>query len=314
MTFATAHRAPGRAGMLGVSLIELMAALTIGLLLIAGALTVYMQSRNTYRTTDTAARMQETARYAFDILEPDVRLAGFWGMKKGPAAVTDTVPATDVGANCGGNGWLGDATKYITGFDGDGTTASWPGGASSPCAPTGRNTNSDVLIVRRASGETSALNVNKVQVESNRAQATVFSSATAPGGYAAWPASEVRDMVCNVYYIGTDNGQPALRRWTLRGKTYTDEPIIPGVQDMQVQYGIDANGDGAAEKYVNANLIGTASVLSARIWLLVRAESDEQGYSNGINYQYANRNIAATNDKRRRVLMSKTIQIRNAQS
>lgn len=310
MTFAIAHRAP-RTGMLGVSLIELMVALTIGLLLIAGALTVYMQSRNTYRTTDTAARMQETARYAFDILEPDVRLAGFWGMKKGPAAVTDTVVATTVGSNCGGNGWLGDATKYMTGFDGDGTTGNWPGAG---CPATGRNTNSDVLIVRRASGETSALDVNKVQVESNRAQATVFSSATAPAGYASWPASEVRDMICNVYYIGTDNGQPALRRWALRGKTYTDEPIIPGVQDMQVQYGIDADGDGAAEKYVNAGSIGTASVVAARIWLLVRSESDEQGFTNSINYQYANANIAAPSDKRRRVLMSKTIQIRNAQS
>lgn len=313
MTFAIAHRAPGRGGMLGLSLIELMAALTIGLLLIAGALTVYMQSRNTYRTTDTAARMQETARYAFDILEPDVRLAGFWGMKKGPAAVTDTVPVANVDHNCGGTvvGWLGDATKYVSGFDGDGATTSW---GSMGCNPTGRNMNSDVLIVRRASGDTSALDANKVQVQSNRAQATVFNSATAPGGYAAWPATEVRDMVCNVYYIGTDNGQPALRRWALRGKDMVDEPIIPGVQDMQVQYGIDSDGDGAAEKYVNAGSIGTASVVAARIWLLVRAESDEQGFTNNINYQYANANIAAPSDKRRRMLMSKTIQIRNAQS
>lgn len=313
MTFATAHRALGRAGMLGVSLIELMAALTIGLLLIAGALTVYMQSRNTYRTTDTAARMQETARYAFDILEPDVRLAGFWGMKKGPAAVTDTVPLASITPNnCAtAAGWLGDASKYIAGFDGEGTTASW---GSMACSPTGRNAFTDVLIVRRASGETSALDVNKVQVQSNRAQATVFTAAAAPGGYAAWPAAETRDMVCNVYYVGTDNGQPALRRWALRGKNMVDEAIIPGVQDMQVQYGIDANGDGAAEKYVDANLIGTASVVSARIWLLVRAESDEQGYTNNINYRFANANIAAAGDKRRRIVMSKTIQIRNAQS
>lgn len=311
MKSATTHRAPGRAGMLGLSLIELMAALTIGLLLIAGALTVFMQSRNTYRTTDTAARLQETARYAFDVLEPDIRLAGYWGMKKGPAAVTDTIVATDVSNNCGGAGWMGDATKYLTGFDGDGTTTSWGG---MTCNPSGRNTNADVLIVRRASAEAVAIDTNKVQVQSNRAQATVFNSAAAPGGYGSWPAAETHDMICNVYYIGTDSGQPALRRVALRGKTMVDESVIPGVQDMQVQYGIDANGDGAAEKYVNAGSIGTASVVSARIWLLVRAESDEQGYANAINYRFANANIAAANDKRRRILMSKTIQIRNAQS
>lgn len=313
MTFATAHRAPGRAGMLGLSLIELMAALTIGLLLIAGALTVYMQSRNTYRTTDTAARMQETARYAFDIIEPDVRLAGFWGMKKGAAAVTDTVVGSTVGGNCGGDGWLGDATKYVGGVD-----SGWGGMTCTP--PTTpvvwtQAANTDVLVVRRASAETSALDVNKVQVQSNRAQATVFASATAPGGYGAWPAAETRDMVCNVYYIATAPGNlVSLRRKALRGKTVVDEEVIPGVQDLQVQFGIDANGDGAAEKYVNPASVGTASIVAARIWLLVRAESDEQGFSNGINYQYANANIAAANDKRRRVLMSKTIQIRNAQS
>ena len=38
-----------------------------------------MQSRNTYRTNDVAARMQEIARYALDVIAPDVRLAGFWG-------------------------------------------------------------------------------------------------------------------------------------------------------------------------------------------------------------------------------------------
>ena len=37
-------------------------------------------------------------------------------------------------------------------------------------------------------------------------------------------------------------------------------------------------------------------------------------YVNSANYQYANANIAAANDKRRRLLVSKTIQIRNAQS
>jgi type IV pilus assembly protein PilW len=311
MTFVT-PRAPGRAGMLGLSLIELMAALTIGLLLIAGALTVFMQSRNTYRTSDTAARLQETARYAFDIIEPDVRLAGYWGMKKGPAAVTDTVVAGNVGGNCGGAGWIGDPTKYVNGFD-----SGWGGMACTP--PTTPVTwtqaaNTDVLIVRRAAAETSALDVNKVQVQSNRAQATVFNSATAPGGYAAWPAAETRDLICNVYYIGTAGNQVSLRRKALRGMTMVDEEVIPGVQDLQVQYGIDANGDGAVEKYVNASAVGTASILAVRVWLLVRAEAEEQGYINSINYRYANANIAAANDKRRRIVMSKTIQIRNAQS
>ena len=46
MNFAIVRSAPRRARMLGLSLIELMTALLIGLLLIAGAMTVYMNSRN----------------------------------------------------------------------------------------------------------------------------------------------------------------------------------------------------------------------------------------------------------------------------
>jgi type IV pilus assembly protein PilW len=310
MNFAIAQRAPRRARMLGMSLIELMTAVVIGLLLIAGALTVYMQSRNSYRTTDTAARMQETARYAFDVLEPDVRLAGYWGMKKGPAAVTDIVPFGSVTGNCGNvNGWLGDATKYVRGFD-----SSWGGMVCTPTAGWTLAANTDVLLVRRASAETSAIDTNKIQVESNRAQASVFTGASAPGGYGTGAAAETRDMVMNVYYIATSGAQISLRRKTLRGKAMVDEEVIPDVQDMQVQYGIDADGDGAAEKYVNAGGVGTASVVSVRIWLLIRSSEDEQGYINSANYQYANANIAAANDKRRRLLMSKTIQIRNAQS
>ena len=310
MNFAIAQRAPQRARMLGMSLIELMTALVIGLLLIAGALTVYMQSRNSYRTTDSAARLQETARYAFDIIEPDVRLAGFWGMKKGPAAVTDVVPFGSVTGNCGNvDGWLGDATKYVGAFD-----SSWGGMVCTPTTGWTLAANTDVLLVRRASAETSAIDTNKIQVESNRAQASVFTGATAPGGYGTGLAAETRDMVMNVYYIATSGTQVSLRRKALRGKAMVDEEVIPDVQNMQVQFGIDADGDGAAEKYVNAGSVGTATVVSARIWLLIRSGEDEQGYTNSVNYQFGNANIAAANDKRRRILMSKTIQIRNAQS
>jgi type IV pilus assembly protein PilW len=313
MTYGATDRTlgtPGRAGMYGLSLIELMVALLIGLLLMAGALTVYMQSRNTYRTTDTAARMQETARYAFDIIEPDVRLAGYWGMKKGPDAVTDSVAVAAVNPNCGAAGWIGDASRYIFGLD-----ASWGG---MPCAANSLNAASDVLVVRRASAETSALDATKVQVQSNRSQATVFKNAAAPSGYGAWPAAETRDMVVNVYYISTAGGQPALRRKRLIAGTPAqmfDEEVIPGIQDMQVQFGFDSTADGAADKYVNPGEVPAGGVIvSARIWLLVRSEADEQGYVNSTNYRYANADIAAANDKRRRVLIQKTIQIRNAQT
>ena len=82
----------------GLSLIELMVALTIGALLLAGAVSVYMQSRNTYRTNDTASRMQEIGRYAFDVISPDVRLAGYWGLTNRPDSFSNGAAA--VGNDC----------------------------------------------------------------------------------------------------------------------------------------------------------------------------------------------------------------------
>ena len=49
-----------------------------------------------------------------------------------------------------------------------------------------------------------------------------------------------------------------------------------------------------------------------RIWLRVRAENPETGYKDTRTYAYADQNIAAPNDAYRRVVMSKTIYLRNA--
>src|SRR3970040_1032548 len=71
----------------GMTLIELMVALAIGAFLMIGAITVFMQSRTTFRVTESLARMQENARFALDLLETDVRMAHYWGLN----TITSTV-------------------------------------------------------------------------------------------------------------------------------------------------------------------------------------------------------------------------------
>ncbi len=63
----------------GMTLIELMISLLIGTFLLLGAVTVYTQGRQNYQTAEGVARLQENMRFAFDTIEPDIRLAGFWG-------------------------------------------------------------------------------------------------------------------------------------------------------------------------------------------------------------------------------------------
>ena len=66
--------------MRGLSLVELMVAMAIGIFLLAGAVTVFGKTRDLYRTNDAAARLQETARYAMSTIEADLRMANYWGL------------------------------------------------------------------------------------------------------------------------------------------------------------------------------------------------------------------------------------------
>ena len=64
----------------GMTLIELMVALAIGAFLMIGAITVFMQSRTTFRVTESVSRLQENARFALEVLEPEIRMAHYWGL------------------------------------------------------------------------------------------------------------------------------------------------------------------------------------------------------------------------------------------
>jgi len=63
----------------GVSLVELMVSITIGLILIAGVLSIFMSSKVTYFANEKTARLQENGRVALDLLMHDVRSAGYMG-------------------------------------------------------------------------------------------------------------------------------------------------------------------------------------------------------------------------------------------
>ena len=60
----------------GLSLVELLIAMALGLLLTVGALQMMLSSQTIYRTTDTLSRIQENGRFALNFLAKGVRMAG----------------------------------------------------------------------------------------------------------------------------------------------------------------------------------------------------------------------------------------------
>ena len=61
----------------GLSLVELLIAMALGLLLTVGALQMMLSSQNLYRTTDSLSRIQESGRFALDFLAKDIRMGGY---------------------------------------------------------------------------------------------------------------------------------------------------------------------------------------------------------------------------------------------
>lgn len=61
----------------GLSLVELLIAMALGLLLTVGALQMMLSSQGLYRTTDSLSRIQESGRFALDFLAKDIRMGGY---------------------------------------------------------------------------------------------------------------------------------------------------------------------------------------------------------------------------------------------
>jgi type IV pilus assembly protein PilW len=69
-------QAPARHHARGVSLVELMVALVLGLIVTGSALTLVLTNRQTFTATENLSRVQESARVAYELMNRELRSAG----------------------------------------------------------------------------------------------------------------------------------------------------------------------------------------------------------------------------------------------
>ena len=77
----------------GLSLVELMVAILIGLIILAGVIQVVASSKSTYIAQEEMSFIQENARYALDVLTEDIQEAGYWGCAGDSAAFAQVATA-----------------------------------------------------------------------------------------------------------------------------------------------------------------------------------------------------------------------------
>lgn len=63
----------------GFSLMEMMIAITIGFIVVAGIGYLYLGSSQTFKTQDSLSAIQENSRFALDTMSRDIRMAGYMG-------------------------------------------------------------------------------------------------------------------------------------------------------------------------------------------------------------------------------------------
>jgi type IV pilus assembly protein PilW len=181
-------------GVAGFSLIELMIAMTIGLLLLSGLAMIFVNSSESNRELQKTAQQIENGRYAIEMISQDLRLAGFYGHLHDVSSIT--VPATVPPDPCEGSDTteLLKALRYpVQGYRGTihATTPasdSDPTGLPATCTAaflTAANlkNGSDILVIRRAdtnallTTETATTNVLYVQASATQAEVQVGNGA-----------------------------------------------------------------------------------------------------------------------------------------
>ena len=68
-----------RAQQQGFGLVEILIALTLGIVIILGITALYTDSSRSLSDVNRATRITETASYAMDLVTSDIEAAGFWG-------------------------------------------------------------------------------------------------------------------------------------------------------------------------------------------------------------------------------------------
>lgn len=98
----------------GLSLIELLIAMVLGLTLAAGVVQIYVSSSTTERSQDARLRMQDNGRFALNFLSQEIRLGGYLGCLGAIRGVTvnSTIDGPDAAfqPQFGVQGWEADGT------------------------------------------------------------------------------------------------------------------------------------------------------------------------------------------------------------
>ena len=327
----------------GLTLVEILVALVISLVLMIGVTQIFVANKVTYRTQEGLARLQENGRYAINRIAKSVREAGYFGCAgmeiTNPNVIANNPPADLSSINIetaidgddnvtSGNAFNAKAgTDIITlrgaGDEGVGLTGNLtPINANIQISNGYDKFDADDLIMitdcrtadlfRATSVSTGNTGGVKITIAHSQSSNT-SNNLSKPYGSDAF----VLRPFIHSYFIrdtGRDNDAGddiyALYYQDMNANVFE---LVEGVSDLQVLYGVDQDGNRAADVYMTAtqvDAVGWDKVVSARLSLLT--DSVENSLQEPASYSFlGNTSIPAAGDFRLRQEFTRLVAIRN---
>lgn len=317
MNPGTSHRPAG------LTLVELLVSLAIGAFLSLAGSTLLLYTKRVFQQDLERARMQENGSYALALLSRELRMAGFLG--------TGTLSAAAViresGSPCfnlllAQNGGL----EHLDDVDARGSPAG--GGDSLPpdcLASRGLQAGSDILLSRRVIDRPQRRNGNQLEVLES---GPIYLLRPAAGGWpvltrnpgAAAADGEVWRYQPQVFFVRDysvqpGDGVPALCRKRLsptRDAMAPTECLLEGVEDLQLEFGLDLDGDRRAETIDHApGPRDLDRALVVRVFLLLRSTAELEDLPRVRQFHYAGVE-RLFDDRHTRVLLQTSVVLRNS--
>lgn len=291
----------------GLSLVELMIALALGLIVLAALVSVFANSSASRQEMERTSRQIENGRYAMQLLSDDLRLAGFYGEANVraipvPGVMPDVCSITPAD-------WAAAMPMHLMG---------WDNGVGRPaCTGAAVKANTDVVTLRRVStceagvGDCPIEQPTKgyIQVSKCATQTPITPYQIGIQGVTTFDrtnkdcatAAGKRRYIVNTYFVSPDNGRgeaiPTLKRIEFDGELFTEVPLVEGIEELHLEYGIDTNGDGSADVMVAdpttyacagppacTAISNWANVVTVRISLLARNLEPSVDYTDTKRY------------------------------
>ena len=210
----------------GFTLVELLVAMAISLVIAIAAISALTVSRQGFTSVDASSQLRDNARFVADLMQRVGVQAGF----KDPVYALATPSEADKA-----NDAAGLIAANVTGFN---NAIFKPSDLNSATARTTGSVGygSDILILRY---QTSKLNTATSGTEQNTADGSMIDCA---GNAVTTIPQDRNDRMVSVFHVGVGvDGEPSLMcgRSNNGLAPYTSQPIIQGVENFQVLYGVD---------------------------------------------------------------------------